>query len=163
MEANLELRQLRYFVAVAEELNFTRAAERLQIAQPPLSRQIQALEKKLQLALFQRTNRRVTLTPAGGVFLSECRQILSQVEQSIRVTQRAAQGETGQLTLGFEGSFHNGTVLGIIQAFRDKFPDVTLALQEMPSGQQIDALLSQHIDVGFLNPILSKESGSPFM
>ena len=81
----MELRQMRYFIAVAEELNFTRAAERLQIAQPPLSRQVQSLEQSLGIALLERTNRRVTLTPAGAIFLDECRQILAQVERSVRL------------------------------------------------------------------------------
>ncbi|MEL6555036.1 MAG: LysR substrate-binding domain-containing protein [Cyanobacteria bacterium J06621_11] len=157
MKTNIELRQLRYFIVVAEALNFTRAAERLQIAQPPLSRQIQALEKALELELFQRTNRRVNLTPAGEVFLAECRQILRQVDKGIRVTRRAARGETGQLTIGFEGSLHTEAVLGIIQLFRAQFPDVDLILQEMSSGKQIDALMLQHIEVGFVDPILSRE------
>ncbi|MEL7226112.1 MAG: LysR substrate-binding domain-containing protein, partial [Cyanobacteria bacterium J06576_12] len=156
-KANIELRQLRYFVTVAQELNFTRAAEQLKIAQPPLSRQIQALEKALELQLFQRTNRRVTLTTAGEVFLGECQQILSQVDRSIQVAQRAAKGETGQLTIGFEGSFHNETVLSIIQSFRSQFPDVDLVLQEMSSGKQMDALLFRHIDVGFVDPIFRRE------
>lgn len=157
MKTNIELRQLRYFIVVAEALNFTRAAERLQIAQPPLSRQIQTLEKALELELFQRTNRRVNLTPAGEVFLAECRQILSQVDKGIRVTRRAARGETGQLTIGFEGSLHTETVLDIIQLFRAQFPDVDLILQEMSSGKQMDALMLQHIEVGFVDPILSRE------
>lgn len=156
MKATVELRQLHYFIVVAEELNFTRAAERLQIAQPPLSRQIQALEKALQLQLFQRTNRRVTLTLAGEVFLTECRQILTQVDRSIHLAQRANRGETGQLIVGFEGSFHTDTILGVIQAFRRQFPDVDLILQELPSGKQMDALQQQHIDVGFVDPILSQ-------
>lgn len=154
METNIELRQLRYFVIVAEELNFTRAAERLKIAQPPLSRQIQNLENNLQVELLARTNRRVTLTPAGEAFLAECRQILSHVEQSIRMTQRLAQGEIGKLAIGFEGSFHNETVLSIIQSFRNQFPDVDLILQEMPSGRQIDALEQRLIDIGFVDPII---------
>ncbi|MEM1366483.1 MAG: LysR substrate-binding domain-containing protein [Cyanobacteria bacterium P01_H01_bin.15] len=155
MKTDLELRQLRYFVVVAEELNFTRAAERLQIAQPPLSRQIQSLEKTLDVELLQRTNRRVALTAAGQVFLTECQQILSRVEQSIHKTQRVARGEVGQLTIGFEGAFHHDTVLDIIQKFRGQFSEVELVLQEMPSGQQMGALQQQVIDVGFVDPILT--------
>lgn len=160
MDADIELRQIRYFVVVAEELNFTRAAERLQMAQPPLSRQIQNLEKALQVELFQRTNRRVTLTPAGQVFLSECQQILHYVEQSIRLTRRTAQGEIGRLTIGFEGAFYNEKVLSIIQKFRQHFPNIDLTLQEMPSGQQITALNQQLIDVGFIDPIINHEDVS---
>ncbi|MEL7493577.1 MAG: LysR substrate-binding domain-containing protein [Cyanobacteria bacterium J06554_11] len=158
MKPNIELRQLRYFVVVAEELNFTRAAQRLQIAQPPISRQIQALEKALKIVLFNRTNRRVTLTPAGQVFLAECRQILQQLEQGVRIAQRAALGETGQLVIGFEGAFHNEAILRIVQVFRRQFSDVELIFQEMSSGKQMDALQMQHIDIGFVDPIISREN-----
>ncbi|MEN8447286.1 MAG: LysR family transcriptional regulator, partial [Cyanobacteria bacterium J06555_13] len=160
MEADIELRQIRYFAAVAEELNFTRAAERLQMAQPPLSRQIQNLEKALQVELLQRTNRSVVLTPAGQIFLVECQQILRDVDRSIRLARRAAQGEIGQLTIGFEGSFHNETVLSIIKEFRGKFPDVDLVLQEMPSRQQIHALDQQLIDIGFVDPVVEHKNVS---
>lgn len=154
---NIELRQLRYFVVVAEELNFTRAAERLQIAQPPLSRQIQSLEQALGILLFERTNRRVTLTTAGAVFLDECRQILAQVERSVRLAQRVAHGETGQLVVGFEGAAHNELILQIIREFRGQFPDVDLVMQEMASGKQVDALEQRQIDVGLIEPIASRD------
>ncbi|NER01072.1 MAG: LysR family transcriptional regulator [Cyanothece sp. SIO2G6] len=131
-KVDVELRQLRYFVAVAEELNFTRAAERLQIAQPPLSRQIQSLEKALGVTLLERTNRRVALTSVGEFFLTECRQILAQLENGIRATQRLANGETGQLVLGFEGSTYNDLVLNIIRELRTQYPDVKLVMREMP-------------------------------
>ncbi|MEO1386379.1 MAG: LysR substrate-binding domain-containing protein [Cyanobacteria bacterium J06634_6] len=160
MEADIELRQIRYFAAVAEELNFTRAAERLQMAQPPLSRQIQNLEKALQVELLQRTNRSVVLTPAGQIFLVECQQILRDVDRSIRLARRAAQGEIGQLTIGFEGSLHNETVLSIIKEFRSRFPDVDLVLQEMPSRQQIHALDQQLIDIGFVDPVVEHKNVS---
>ena len=157
MTTDIELRQLRYFVVVAEELNFTRAAERLQIAQPPLSRQIQNLEKSLGLTLLERTNRRVELTAAGQVFFSECRQILSHVDRSIRATQRAARGETGQLIVGFEGAVHNDVVLKTIREFRNQFPDVELIVQELASGQQIQGLQKGRIELGFIEPILASE------
>jgi DNA-binding transcriptional LysR family regulator len=139
---------------VAEELNFTWAAERLQMTQPPLSRQIQSLEKSLQVQLFERTNRKVILTPAGRIFFDECQRILQSVDQSIRTAKRAARGEIGQLTIGFEGSFHNETLLNIIQQFRDRFPDVELILQEMTSGQQMEALKQKLIGVGFADPLI---------
>ena len=157
MTTDIELRQLRYFVVVAEELNFTRAAERLQIAQPPLSRQIQNLEKSLGLTLLERTNRRVELTAAGQVFFSECRQILSHVDRSVRATQRAARGETGQLIVGFEGAVHNDVVLKTIRKFRNQFPDVELIVQELASGQQIQGLQKGRIELGFIEPILASE------
>ncbi len=155
MTTDIELRQLRYFVAVAEELNFTRAAERLQIAQPPLSRQIQGLEKALGVDLLERTNRRVALTAAGQVFLNECRQILTHVDRAVRNSQRAARGETGQLVVGFEGSVHNDVVLKTIRKFRNQFPDVELVVQEMPSGKQIKGLQKGRIELGFLEPIMA--------
>ncbi|NJN21529.1 MAG: LysR family transcriptional regulator [Leptolyngbya sp. RL_3_1] len=155
MTTDLELRQLRYFVVVAEELNFTRAAERLQIAQPPLSRQIQGLEKALGVDLLERTNRRVALTAAGQVFLSECRQILAHLDRTVRNTQRAAQGETGQLVVGFEGSVHNDVVLKTIRKFRHQCPDVELIVQEMPSGRQLEGLHKGRLDLGFVEPIMA--------
>jgi DNA-binding transcriptional LysR family regulator len=157
MTTDIELRQLRYFVVVAEELNFTRAAERLQIAQPPLSRQIQNLEKSLGLTLLERTNRRVELTAAGQVFLLECRQILKQVERGVRATQRAARGETGQLVLGFEGAIHNDVVLKTIRTFRHQFPDVELIVQELASRQQVQGLQKGRIELGFIEPILATD------
>jgi DNA-binding transcriptional LysR family regulator len=149
---DVELRQLRYFVAVAEELNFTRAAERLQIAQPPLSRQIQGLEKALGVELLRRTQRRVELTDAGKVFLDESRQILEQIETTILKTQRTARGETGQLVIGFEGSFNYDFVSQAIKQFRTQFPEVEVVLQEMASGAQVEALRRNRIELGFLIP-----------
>jgi len=154
---NIELRQMHYFVVVAEELNFTRAAERLQIAQPPLSRQIKALEQNLDITLLERTNRRVTLTPAGATFLDECRQILDRVERSIRLVQRVANGETGQLVVGFEGAAHNELILQAIRDFRAQYPDVDLIMQEMSSGKQVDALEQGQIDVGLIEPIAASD------
>lgn len=157
MDVDFSIRQLRYFVAVAEELNFTRAAEQLQIAQPPLSRQIQSLEQTLGFTLLERTNRRVALTPAGEVFLAECRQILSTVEQGIRAAQRVAQGAAGQLILGFEGTAHNKLILTIIRQFRSQFPDVELIMQEMPSGKQAEALRYGQVDMGLIEPIVARD------
>lgn len=158
MDVDFSIRQLRYFVVVAEELNFTRAAEQLQIAQPPLSRQIQNLEQTLGLTLLERTNRRVALTPAGEVFLAECRQILNQIEQGVRAAQRMAKGETGQLVIGFEGAAHNERILEIIRQFRTQFPDVELIMQEMPSGKQVEALEQGKLDVGLIEPIVSGDT-----
>ena len=157
MDADFSIRQLRYFVVVAEELNFTRAAERLQIAQPPLSRQIQSLEQTLGFTLLERTNRRVALTPAGDVFLTECRQILSNVEQGVRAAQRVAQGAAGQLVMGFEGAAHNDLILTIIRQFRSQFPDVELIMQEMPSGKQVEELWSGRMNVGLIEPIAAED------
>lgn len=156
MKPDIELRQLRYFVVVAEELNFTRAAERLHMAQPPLSRQIQRLENSLGVMLLNRTNRQVVLTAAGQVFLAECYQLLNHVERMVQVTRRAAQGKS-RLTIGFEGSAHHDVVLKTIQKFHDQFSDVELILQEMPSGKQVEALRRGHIEVGLIEPIAARD------
>src|SRR6266446_1362780 len=100
----MELRHLRYFIAVAEELHFGRAAEKLCIAQPPLSQQIQQLERELGFLLFNRTNRRVELTAAGHMFLEEARVIMSSLEKAVHAARRVARGETGWLGIGFVGS-----------------------------------------------------------
>ncbi|MEM9484987.1 MAG: LysR substrate-binding domain-containing protein [Cyanobacteria bacterium P01_F01_bin.116] len=158
MDIDFSVRQLRYFVVVAEELNFTRAAEKLQIAQPPLSRQIQSLEQTLGFRLLERTNRRVALTAAGDVFLTDCRQILTNLEQGIRSAQRVAQGAAGQLIMGFEGAAHNDLILEIIRQFRAQFPDIELIMEEMPSGKQVDALRQGQLDVGLIEPIAAGDN-----
>lgn len=155
METNVELRQLRYFVAVAEELNFTRAAERLNIAQPPLSRQIQSLEKSLGVKLLDRKNRQVSLTPAGKVFWGECKNILQGMEQSIQLARRVAMGEVGRLRVGFESVTNSNTILKIIRQFHTDFPGVELEMQEMSSGKQVAALKRKHLEVGLIDPIVA--------
>ncbi len=147
---NMELRHLEYFVAVAEELHFGRAAQRLHIAQPPLSQQIRRLEEELGVQLFYRTKRRVQLTEAGQAFLQEARLTLAQAEQAVRVARRAGRGELGQLTIGFVGSAGYGTLPHILKVFRERFPDVHLVLREFPSAQQVQALRNARIQLGFL-------------
>jgi len=145
----MELRQLQYFLAVAEELNFSRAAARLQIAQPPLSRQIRQLEQELGVELFRRTKRRVELTEAGRLFLEEARQILSQVEQGVRVAQRASRGEIGRLVVGFEGSSTYDVIPVSLKVYRERFPEVDLVVYAMTTEEQIQALLENRIGIGF--------------
>ncbi|MCU0534415.1 MAG: LysR substrate-binding domain-containing protein [Hydrococcus sp. Prado102] len=156
--ANIELRYLQYFVAVAEELNFGRAAERLNMAQPPLSRQISRLEKELGVELFQRTKRQVQLTEAGRVFLEEVRPILLQVEQSVRAAQRAARGEVGRLAVGFEGSFSYDIIPFSLREYQERFPNVNLIVYEMTTVEQGQALDDRRIGVGFVVPPLDNES-----
>ncbi|MCX7635948.1 MAG: LysR family transcriptional regulator, partial [Syntrophales bacterium] len=122
----MELRHLHYFIAVAEELHFGRAARRLNISQPPLSQQIKQLEEELSLRLFERTRRRVTLTPAGVAFLEEARRIIAMTEEAVRRTVRADRGETGQLSVGFIGSANYSILPRAIRAFRRCYPDVQL-------------------------------------
>jgi len=140
---NMELRHLRYFVAVAEELHFSRAAERLGISQPPLSQQIHLLEEMLGARLFIRSNRRVALTGPGMALLAEAREILARVDHAVDLVQRMQRGESGELRIGLTRST---TLLGHIPkaifAFRTQLPAVHLLLEEMNSLQQIDALIN---------------------
>lgn len=148
----MELRHLRYFVKVAEELHFGRAAERLGIAQPPLSQQIKALEQEVGVRLLLRTKRRVELTGAGAVFLDEARKILAQADQAVHVAQRAARGETGRLEVGFVGSVVFGKVPSIFHLMRLRYPDVSLVLQDLTTEEQVEALKSYRLDVGLVRP-----------
>ena len=148
----MELRHLRYFVAVAEELNFGRAAERLRIAQPPLSRQIRDLEREVGAALFERVPRGVELTPAGRAFLPEARLTLAQAERAQRTAQRAAHGETGRLRVGFvEAATHSGILPDVLSFFRAHLPSVGLSLFELDPLRQAEAFQDGRIDIGILH------------
>jgi len=148
----MELRHLRYFVAVAEELNFGRAAERLRIAQPPLSRQIRDLEREIGVALFERVPRGVELTPAGRAFLPEARLTLAQAERSQRAAQRAAQGESGRLRVGFvDAATHSGILPDVLSFFRAHLPSVGLSLFELDPLRQAEAFQEGRIDIGILH------------
>ena len=148
----MELRHLRYFIAVAEELNFTRAADRLHMAQPPLSQQIQQLEAQLGFQLFRRTKRTVTLTEAGQVFFEEAQKILLQVDRAIQLAQQTSRGELGQLTIGFVSSAAHNVVPAILQQFRTLNPAVKLELREMTTNEQLQRLREGQIDIGFIRP-----------
>ena len=145
----MELRHLRYFVAVAEELHFGRAAERLFMAQPPLSQQIRQLETEIGVVLFTRTNRRVQLTSAGAVFLTETRAILAQVKTAVRKAQRADRGEAGWLGVGFVASSTYDVLPDILRTFREHYPDIELELLEMLGNEQDEALRAKRIHIGF--------------
>ncbi|MCF3160159.1 LysR substrate-binding domain-containing protein [Pseudomonas aeruginosa] len=150
----MELRHLRYFIAVAEELHFGRAAERLGISQPPLSQQIQALEEEIGARLFERTNRRVELTDAGRLFFDESRQVLARVYKAVLLPRRAHLGELGELKIGFTSSApFTSTIPSSIHAFRKAYPDVHLDLQEMSSRQVLKALLEESLQVGVIRPL----------
>src|SRR4029078_10926693 len=125
----MELRHLRYFVTVAEELHFGRAAERLHLSQPPLSMQIKALGSEIAPQLLERTRRKVELTPAGSVFLREARDILARVEQATAATQRAARGEIGELTIGFISIADYNVLPQVLSEFRLHQPNVRLNLR----------------------------------
>lgn len=155
----MELRHLRYFVAVAEELHFNRAAERLHIAQPPLSQQIKQLEVELGVELFhRRTRRQVQLTEAGQVFLQATYRMLAQLEQAIDDTQRAGRGETGSLIVGFTSTVVYDVLPAILSQYRQQFPNVNLVLQELTTTQQEESLQNHHIEVGFCHPPLKDDS-----
>ena len=154
----MELRHLRYFVAVAEELHFGRAAERLCIAQPPLSMQIKQLEAELGFRLFDRTNRRVELTPAGSLLLEEVRHNLSSLHEAVLAARRVARGESGWLGIGFVGSATYDLLPRILRAFRSEYPGVELVLRELVSAKQAAALRDGRIHIGLARPPVA-ESG----
>ncbi|MBV8885020.1 MAG: LysR family transcriptional regulator [Chroococcidiopsidaceae cyanobacterium CP_BM_RX_35] len=147
----MELRHLRYFITVAEELHFSRAAEKLQIAQPPLSQQIRYLEEELGVQLFEHTKRRVQLTYAGQVFLLEARRVLTQLEQAVMMAQRASRGEIGRLGVGVNATAAQSFLPEILRVFRERFPDVKLVLHELASHKQAQGIREDHIDIGFLS------------
>ncbi|MBI1397467.1 MAG: LysR family transcriptional regulator [Betaproteobacteria bacterium] len=149
---NVELRHLRYFVAVAEELHFGRAAERLHMSQPPLSMQIRALEDSIGAPLLERSRRRVTLTKAGEVFLREAREILARTTTAVGAARRAGQGEIGELTIGFISTADYNVLPPMLREFRNRVPGVRLALREATTDVQLESLLSGTIDVGFVLP-----------
>jgi DNA-binding transcriptional LysR family regulator len=152
MEAprHLEPRRLRYFLAVAEELNFSRAAERLHMAQPPLSKQIKQLEGELGVQLFDRPGRGVQLTEAGQLLLQQAQRILMQIEQTESLIQRVGRGEVGHISIGFVPSASNDILPPILRDFRNRFPEVELFLHEMRPDQLVDRLRNKWVDVGFL-------------
>src|SRR5882724_944216 len=146
----MELRHLRYFVAVAEERHFGRAAKRLHIAQPPLSRQIKGLETELGFTLFDRSRRRVELTSAGGTLLTHARRVFDAVDLATREAKRASLGETGRIVVGYLSSLAYSGLTELLRAFRTRYPSVEVELRELPPAEQIDALKDGRIDVGFV-------------
>lgn len=147
----MELRHLRYFVAVAEELSFTRAALRLHIGQPPLSMQIRDLERELGVRLFERSGRKVALTEAGRVFLERARRILAETADATAEARRAGRGEVGELRIGFTSSLpYASTLPDVLRAYRQRYPQVRLQLREMFTTDQFEALASDALDVGFV-------------
>ena len=146
----MELRHLRYFIAVAEKLSFSDAAERLYIAQSAVSRQIKYLEDELGVKLFDRKSHPIQLTPAGQAFLEESRATLAQLEQAVHKTQRIHQGELGYLTVSFTSSIANGVFPEMLRTFRQRYPEVKLILQEEHSGSLIQRLRDRQTDIIFL-------------
>jgi DNA-binding transcriptional LysR family regulator len=149
----MELRHLRYFIAVAEELHFTRAAERLHIGQPPLSHAIQMLEADIGAQLLERSKRWVRLTEAGRLFLDDARRILALAEQAAETARRAGRGEAGELRIGFTYSTPLTPLFAeVINRYRQDFPLVTLTLHEMATLRQLEAIGQRTLDLGFVRP-----------
>ncbi len=151
---HLELRQLRYFVTVAEELHFGRAAVRLHMTQPPLSQAIAALEDQLGAPLFLRNRRTVALTPAGAALLPEAKRLLAEAASLPALVRRAAAGEAGRLAIAFITSADYSVLPPFLRRYSERYPDVHLSLHEATSDVQVEELLRGRIDAGFLIPPL---------
>jgi DNA-binding transcriptional LysR family regulator len=146
----MELRQLRYFVAVAEELHFHRAAERLHISQPPLSQQIRQLEDEMECRLLARSRRRVELTAAGTAFLRDVRAILGELDAAVAAARRIEAGQTGRLRVNFVGSALLSIVPGTVQRFRAARPGVEVELHERPTADQVRGVHEGSVDLGLV-------------
>ncbi|MED0660001.1 LysR substrate-binding domain-containing protein [Bacillus smithii] len=146
----LELRHLKYFVTVAEELHFGKAAARLNMAQPPLSSQIRQLEEEIGVPLFHRTKRKVELTKEGQVFLEKVYLILKNLEDAIETVRMVNRGEIGEIAIGFISSASYDILPAIIQHYRKKYPNIHIDLQQLTTEEQVKALHEGRIDVGIL-------------
>src|ERR1700749_49747 len=156
----MELRHLRYFLAVAEELNFTRAAKRLNIAQPQLTQQIKALEAEMGVTLFDRTGYRVELTDAGRTFMPQVARILADVRSAVTLAKRAALGDVGHVRVGFtESASFNPRVTAAFRNFRTAYPEVEVSLEESPTTVLAAALREGRIDAAFVRPPLRAVGG----
>ena len=147
----MELRHLRYFLVLAEELHFGRAAKRLSITQPPLSLTLRSLEDELGVRLFERNSKQVTLTPAGAAFLGEVRPMLDQVRLACDVTRAVGAGRRGHLAVGFTGSMIYRGVPEIVSAFALQHPGIEVSLREMSSTEQINAIKNCQLHAAFVN------------
>src|SRR5216683_2101550 len=147
----MELRHLRYFVAVGEDQHYGRAARRLRVAQPALSRQIQDLEEEIGFKLFDRLSRGVKISAAGKLFLEDARRILQQVDEATRRAKRVAHGKSGTLRIGFVESISwHGVVPDSFRRFRERQPDAELQLKPLSSLEQIEGVRSGRLDAGFV-------------
>lgn len=146
----MELRHLRYFVAVADELSVTRAALKLRLAQPSLTRQIRNLEEELRVSLFHRDNNKITLTDGGRLFLERTRRLLAQADADVRDLRRHELGENGSLRIGYVADLHYDLLPITLGAFRKVWPDVSLNLLDLTVAEQFEALAADRIDVCFV-------------
>lgn len=153
-----DLRQIRYFIATAEELHFRRAAERLGIAQPALSRTIRDLEQELGVTLFQRSNRHVQITEAGKVFLDGCRDVVATVDRMIDRTCQVHEGRAGILRIGYTDMAISGVLPRLLKDFREHHPEITLKPQQGPTVAQLQRLHDGELDIGFVTgPIYQQD------
>jgi DNA-binding transcriptional LysR family regulator len=146
----MELRHLRYFLAVAEDLNVRQAAVHLHVSQPPLSRQIRDLEQEVGARLFVRSRRGMQLTEAGQTFLKEARQILFQSKRAIQLAQAVSRGAAGRLEIAYSAAFFDPVLLRVMRLFRQRFPMVEFGLRELQYHQQVHELVNKQIDLGYI-------------
>lgn len=160
----MDLRHLRYFIVVAEELHFTRAAQRIGIAQPPLTSQIKALERELGVQLFDRQPGRVSLTVPGKVYLEEARAILEQVKRASLRCQLSAQGKVGRLAIGFtESASYREEVTWALHEYRSLYPHIEISLEEQRTGPLMDSLREERIDLAFVRPPVNENDEIAFL
>ena len=145
----MDLRQIRYFLALATELNYTRAASQLSISQPPLTRHIQQLEHSIGVMLFERSTRGVALTQAGKIFLEEARKIVALADQAVNKTKLAHQGQIGRLDIGIFGSSTISVIPTLLIELRKTHPDIIISMQNTTKTQQIEGVREKLLDIGF--------------
>lgn len=153
---SFDLRHVRYFIAVAEEMHFRRAAERLGVAQPALSRAIKYLESDLDVILFERTNRSVRITRAGEVFLEGCRELVASIDYTVSQTQLAHRGQLGSLRIGYTDNAIAGVLPIMLKAFQEREPGITVTPFHGPTIDQLRRLEMNEIDVGFITGPVTK-------
>lgn len=158
----MELRHLRYFVAIAQDMSISRAADRLRVSQPPLSRQIRDLEEEIGTALFHRANKRLQLTAAGEFFLQEAKRILAEVERATRITKATGSGQAGLITIAFLSPLGGMFLPQVVRSFRQVHPSVDIDLIEIVPRKQIEALRDRQIDLAFV-PMGEVESEDEFV
>jgi DNA-binding transcriptional LysR family regulator len=157
MDSKNHVRHLRYFVAAAQEMSISRAADRLRVSQPPLSRQIRDLEEEIGTALFDRSNKRLRLTAAGEFFLQEAKRILSAVERATHITKATGSGQAGRITIAFLSPLGGMFLPQIVRSFRQMHPSADIDLVELVPRKQVEALRDRQIDLAFV-PIVEVES-----
>jgi DNA-binding transcriptional LysR family regulator len=154
----MEIRQLRYFLAVAEDLHFTRAAQRLHIAQPALSQQIRQLEEEVGAKLLERTNRRVALTPAGETFRVRAALVVEQANRALSEASQIGRGEAGTVSIGFVSSAVYGVLPDLLRHFRESVPAAKVELQELEPAEQLEGIEQFRLDLGLMHAALHEST-----